>query len=68
MSDESLAIVYGKVRGNISKDYQEISEDIDTILVTREEARQIMDSNSPIDIKALLVLRDFVGDNICSHI
>lgn len=68
MSDESLAIVYGKARGHISNDFQESSEEIQTILVTREEAKKILNSKSPIDIKALLVLKDFVGENLCSLI
>jgi len=68
MSDESLAIVYGSVDGSISSQYQEVSEEIETLLVTRDEAKAILESGKPIDIKALLVIRDFIGDNICTHI
>jgi len=68
MSDESLAIVYGRVDGSISSQYQEDSEEIEALLVTKDEAKSIIESGKPIDIKALLAIRDFIGDNLCTHI
>src|SRR3712207_3022903 len=68
MSDESIAIVYGTVVGDMSSQYQEDSEEIETLFVTKDEAKAILESGKPIDIKALLLIREFIGDGICTHI
>ncbi|MEG0249761.1 MAG: NUDIX hydrolase [Peptostreptococcus sp.] len=61
MSDESLAIVYGKARGEISTNLQEESEIIEPIYVDKQKAREILASDVNIDIKAWLVLKEFAG-------
>ena len=42
MTDESCGTVYGYASGQISKDGQEESEDIDIVLADREEVRRIL--------------------------
>ncbi len=59
MTDESVAIVFGKVRGEISIKNQEDSEIIYPFYVGRERAKEILESNSNIDIKAWLILKNF---------
>ncbi len=60
MSDESLAIVYGKVKGEFSTQAQEENEIIEPIYVNKEKAEEILQTNENIDIKAWLILKDFV--------
>ncbi|MGN1033505.1 MAG: NUDIX hydrolase [Intestinibacter sp.] len=66
MTDESVALVFCTCDGEISQEYLEANEDIKTILVSREEAKAILESNEKIDIKAFLMLQNFVlfGDKI----
>ncbi len=42
MTDESCAIVFGYVSGELSQDYMESTEEIIPLLVDREEARRIL--------------------------
>lgn len=62
MSDESLAIVYGRVGGILSNNYMEDTELIDPMYMTREEARKLLAKKDVnIDIKAWLILKEFAG-------
>lgn len=60
MSDESLALVYGKARGEVSTELQEESEIIESIYVDKKMAKELLSSDVNIDIKAWLVLKEFV--------
>ncbi|WAW15771.1 NUDIX hydrolase [Peptostreptococcus equinus] len=60
MSDESLSIVYATVDGKISDEYLEESEDIQAIYVDKEKAIELLRSDENIDVKAWLVLKEFV--------
>lgn len=60
MSDESLALVYGKARGEVSTERQEESEIIESIYVDKKMAEELLSSDVNIDIKAWLVLKEFV--------
>lgn len=60
MSDESLALVYGKARGEVSTELQEESEIIKSIYVDKKMAEELLSSDVNIDIKAWLVLKEFV--------
>ncbi len=66
MTDESVAFVYCLCDGKLSKDYLEDDEDIEAILVSQEEARNILNSNKIIDIKSYLILQMFanLGDKL----
>lgn len=59
MSDEALAIIYGKVRGEFSTKAQEENEIIEPIYVNPQKAKEILESNENIDIKAWLILKNF---------
>ncbi len=61
MSDESLSIVYGKVRGRISTDLQEDSEIIQPFFVDQKLARDLLGGSDKIDVKAWLVLKDYIS-------
>jgi ADP-ribose pyrophosphatase len=61
MTDESAALVYCTCIGEISKDYLEPDEDIEVMLLSRQEAKILISSNEKIDIKAFLAIQNFVG-------
>lgn len=60
MTDESVALVYCNCSGKISKEYLEADEDIEVMLLSKEEAKELIKSNKPIDIKALLSIQNFI--------
>ena len=66
MSDESVSLVYCLCQGNTSKDYLEEEEDIETVLLDKEEAKKILQSNVALDIKAYIILNMFInsGENL----
>ncbi len=68
MTDESVAFVYCLCDGKLSNDYLEDDEDIEAILVSKEEASNILNSNEIIDIKSYLILQMFanLGDKLFS--
>jgi len=61
MTDESVALVYCTCSGKISKDFLEPDEDIEIMLLSKEDARVLINSNEKIDIKAFLCLQNFIG-------
>ncbi|MBU3129369.1 NUDIX hydrolase [Clostridium tagluense] len=61
MTDESAALVYCTCLGKISKDYLEPDEDIEIMLLSRQEAKNLITSKEKIDIKALLAIQNFIG-------
>jgi ADP-ribose pyrophosphatase len=63
MTDESAALVYCTCGGKISKDYLEPDEDIEVILLSKEEAKVLVSSNEKIDIKAFLAIQNFCNIN-----
>lgn len=56
MTDESVALVYCKCKGELSKAYMEADEDIEPMLISKEEAREILEGTHKIDIKAYMAL------------
>ncbi|MBX4260582.1 NUDIX hydrolase [Clostridium estertheticum] len=61
MTDESAALVYCTCQGKISKDYLEPDEDIEVILLSKADAKVLIDSNKKIDIKAFLSIQNFIA-------
>ena len=62
MSDESLAIVYGRVEGSLSRDFMEDTELIEPMCMTKEEVKNLLTKKDVnIDIKAWLILKEFAG-------
>lgn len=61
MTDESVSLVYCKCKGTLSTAFMEADEEIQPMLVSKEAAREILASGEKIDIKALLILKQFLG-------
>ena len=60
MTDESAAFVYCICEGKISSEFLEDDEDIEAILVSQEEAKEIIKNNIiSLDIRAYLALQSF---------
>lgn len=60
MTDESAAFVYCICEGEISNKFLEDDEDIEAILISQEEAREIIKDNIiSLDIRAYLALQSF---------
>lgn len=60
MTDESVAMVYCTCEGIISNRYLEDDEDIEALLINRDEAVKLLNSKVKLDIKVLLTLQSFV--------
>ncbi len=61
MTDESVALVYCTCTGEISKKYLEDDEDIEAILISPSEAKELLQENPKLDIKAYLILASFAA-------
>lgn len=59
MTDESLALVYCTCKGKISSQYLEEDECIEAILVSQNEAKELIKSKEKFDIKCFLLLQSF---------
>ena len=59
MTDESLALVYCTCEGEISNEHLEEDECIEAMLVSQEEALDLIQSKEKFDIKCFLVLQSF---------
>ena len=59
MTDESLAFVYCTCEGEISDEHLEDDECIEAMLVSQEEAIELVQSREKFDIKCFLVLQSF---------
>ena len=66
MTDESVAFVYCLCDGEITDEYQEDDEDIKALLISKEDVKNILESEDSIDIKAYLMLQMFekLGDSL----
>lgn len=62
MTDESCATVYGYVEGEISKDAQEDSEEIEVVLADREEVKRILKEEN-VAIMCAYQLMHFLQDD-----
>lgn len=64
MTDESIALVKCTCSGTVSQENLEEDEDIEVIMVNKEEAKELINSNENIDVKALLAIQNFIlSDN-----
>lgn len=59
MTDESVALTFCTCEGIISKDYLEDDEDIEAIMLSQEEAKELLRQNVKMDVKAFLALQAF---------
>ena len=60
MTDESVSLVYCTCSGKISNENLEEDEDIETILLSKEDAIKILNSGERCDIKFFMALQLFV--------
>ena len=60
MTEESAALIYCTCKGTVTDEYLEEDENIETLLVSKEMAEEILKSGVKIDIKALVILHSFV--------
>lgn len=60
MTDESVAMVYCSCEGSISNSFLEDDEDIEAILVSKENAKELLKQNIKMDIKVWLALQNFI--------
>lgn len=60
MTDESAAIVFCTCSGELSKQYLEEDEDIETILLSMEEAKNLLAKNVNFDMRAFIMLQAYV--------
>lgn len=61
MTDESCATVYGTATGEVSKEGQEDSEDIEVVLADREEVKRIL-REEKVAIMCAYHLMHFIHD------
>ena len=59
MTDESLAFVYCTCEGEISDKYLEDDECIEAMLISQEEAKELIQSREKFDIKCFLLIQSF---------
>lgn len=66
MTDESVSLVYCTCSGKISNENLEEDEDIETILLSKEDAIKILNSGERCDIKFFMALQSFIqmGEDI----
>lgn len=66
MTDESADLCYCTCSGLISNKYQEVNEDIEVILVSREEAKELIKQDIKFNVKAYLIIQSFInlGENM----
>ena len=66
MTDESVSLVYCTCSGKVSDENLEEDEDIETVLLSKEDAVKIINSGERCDIKLFMALQSFIqiGEDI----
>ena len=60
MTDESIALVKCTCNGIVSNENLEEDEDIEVVMLSKEEAKELINSNENIDVKAFLAIQNFI--------
>ena len=60
MTDESAAMVFCTCTGTVSDEYLEEEEDIEVMLLSQDEVKELLKKDVKIDIKAFMVFHTFV--------
>lgn len=60
MTDECVNLVYCTCEGELSTEFMEDDECIEPLLISVEEAKEIINSDENMDIKCYLVLQNFI--------
>lgn len=61
MTDESAAIVFCTCRGTLSKEFLEDDEDIEVMLLSQEEVKELLKKDVKMDMRAFIMFHAFVG-------
>lgn len=61
MTDESAAIVFCTCKGSLSKEFLEDDEDIEVILLSQEEVKELLKKDVKMDMRAFIMMQAFVG-------
>jgi ADP-ribose pyrophosphatase len=61
MTDESIALTYCLCQGEPSVKFLEEDEDLDVVMVSQEEAKELLNRNVKFDVKAYLTLQCFAA-------
>lgn len=69
MTDESISLVYCTCDGETSTKNLEDDEDLEVLLVSKEEARDLLNRDVKMDVKTYLVLQSFseLGEEIVEY-
>lgn len=68
MTNESLALIYCSCSGIITNKYLEDDEDIEAVLISKDEAKELLRKNIKMDIKVYMLLQSFseLGEKLFS--
>lgn len=61
MTDESAAMVFCTCKGNLSKEFLEEDEDIEVMLLSREEIKELLKKDVKMDMRAFIMFQAFAG-------
>lgn len=61
MTDESAAIVFCTCKGTISKEFLEDDEDIEVMLLSQDEVKELLKKDVKMDMRAFIMMHAFVG-------
>ncbi len=62
MTDESICLLYVECEGDASNQFNEASEDIEVIMVSQEEALELLNDNEiTFDVKTWIILNSFAA-------
>ncbi len=61
LTDESVAFMYCTCKGELQKTYLEADEEIEAFLLSREEAKVLLEKGEKMDIKLVIILRSFIS-------
>jgi ADP-ribose pyrophosphatase len=62
MTDESVSLLFVQCRGKPTNRFNETSEDIQTIMLSRENAEDLLsDTNTKFDVKSWIILNTFAS-------
>ena len=62
MTDESIAMMYCSCKGDVSLENLENDEDIEVLLLDKEEVKELLNLNYKMDVKAFLGMQIFLQD------
>lgn len=61
MTDESAAMVFCTCKGSLSKEFLEDDEDIEVMLLSKEEIKELLKKDVKMDMRAFIMFQAFAG-------